>query len=481
MAKRSMFVAIFFVFMVSSVCLANAKSQEFVDYVSQYNKASKPVDLNSTNNAAQDYLNAKEVFIDFREQETELELGLKKFSGVHFAKREDQLQADDMLFWPENLSKEKLQLLRKLVSDNTRTLELVHSGANKLYYWVERKSKNDSMVGILIPHLQDLYDMVYLLFFRAKLQAMEGNIKGAAKDIVAAYRMADQLSGPKTLVEQKIANDFKSKTIQTVLMIIDNAEIDSHQRQLLFNSLQKCTEDETYEPDLLVMKYLSLDGLQRMYVLNEDDQLIWDERESRRQIAMFNLQTQALRIHSRASIGKHFDVELAKIDYIKSKELLSKGLEELQQWIFLEAYPLKILLNEEQSFLQKAQRSHPLLNILFCQAYNLKFVAHESLRAQIRGLNITSAVLKFQDDAGKLPDSLAQLKEVCLLSEIPIDPFSGSAMKYKKVEDGFTVYSYGRNFEDDNGKNQLSFPFGSNEPKGDLVIWPVEKEHNYPF
>lgn len=473
MVKRFIFIAFSFLVLIIGTDFVKAKSRDFVDYVSLYNQASKPEDYNLSNNAAQDYLNAKEVFKDFRKPEAQQGFGPQKLEGVRFAEKEDQLQLNDMLNWSESLSEEKLQLLRKWVSNNTQALEFVHSGSMKPYYWMERESKRVSVVGMLIPHLGDLRDMVYLLCCRAKLEAIYGNVKEATKDIVAAYRLGDQLTGPKTMIEQKFGTSFKSLAIKTALMIIDNVEVNEEEREFLLGSLLNCTDEETFEPDLLIMSFLSSDCLQRMYILNEDNLRVQDKKESRRQITQLNLQAQGLVFHSGTSIGTRYEFKFTKMDYSKAEELLPKGLKELEDVLTLEAYQLNKIVKDEQGVLQRIQKLHPLLNTLTFQAINVKFSDHERLRARIRGLKIIMGVLKFQDNTGKLPANLTQLQEAGLLQEIPIDPFSGKGMKYKKLENGFTVYSYGLDFSDDNGQNQLS-NFMPNGPNGDLVIWPVE-------
>lgn len=471
MVKRFIFIAFSFLALIIGTDFVKAKSLDFVDYVSLYNQASKPDDYKLSNNAAQDYLNAKEVYEDHRKPQKAAKY--EDYFDLKEVNVEEELLWPDMRDWPGGLSTKKLLMLRQWISKNTQSLEFVHSGTKKPYYWVERKSKNGSMVGILIPDLVDLHDMVYLLCCRAKLEALDGIIDKAANDIVAAFKLGDQLVGPKTMIEQKFGTSFKSLAVKTALMIIDNVEVNEEEREFLLHSLFNCTDEENFEPNLLMMKYMSLDCLQRMYILNADNLRVQDKKESRRQIAQLNLQALGLVLHSGTSIGTRYEFKFTKMDYSKAEELLPKGLKELEDVLTLEAYQLNKIVKDEQGVLQRIQKSHPLLNTLAFQAVNLKLSSHERLRARIRGLKIIMGVLEFQDNTGKLPANLTQLQEAGLLQEIPIDPFSGKGMKYKKLEDDFTVYSYGLDFSDDNGQNQLP---NFNRPNGDdLVIWPVEK------
>lgn len=116
-----------------------------------------------------------------------------------------------------------------------------------------------------------------------------------------------------------------------------------------------------------------------------------------------------------------------------------------------------------------------MLNILAIKVINLKFSAHERLRAQARALDMIMSVLTFKENKGRLPLNLSELQEAGLLEKVPIDPFSGKPIKYKKLDDNFTVYSYGLDFDDDVGKRRAFGDFLFSEQNGDLVAWPAKK------
>ena len=75
--------------------------------------------------------------------------------------------------------------------------------------------------------------------------------------------------------------------------------------------------------------------------------------------------------------------------------------------------------------------------------------------ATILGLTRTSlaavAIERYRlKRGGALPDSLEALVPE-FLSGVPIDPLSGEPVRYRRIGDGYTVYSVGRNGKDDGG------------------------------
>jgi hypothetical protein len=58
----------------------------------------------------------------------------------------------------------------------------------------------------------------------------------------------------------------------------------------------------------------------------------------------------------------------------------------------------------------------------------------------------------FKARTGRYPDSLAELVPD-LLPAVPIDPFTGDPLVYRREGEGFVVYSLGSNQKDDGGRS----------------------------
>ena len=98
-------------------------------------------------------------------------------------------------------------------------------------------------------------------------------------------------------------------------------------------------------------------------------------------------------------------------------------------------------------------------------------------RAEIEGLMTVMAVLKYHHETQRYPEKLSELVEVGLLKKLPMDPYSDKPLVYRKIDDGFTLYSVGYNFTDDGGmairnKKGRAKMWGAVE--GDAVFWPID-------
>ena len=83
------------------------------------------------------------------------------------------------------------------------------------------------------------------------------------------------------------------------------------------------------------------------------------------------------------------------------------------------------------------------------------------------------AVERYRLAHGDLPESLAQLVPTCI-DEVPIDPYGGEPLLYRRLDPGFVVYSIGINGKDDGGEERASPKRGRSEERSSNVTFIVE-------
>ena len=70
--------------------------------------------------------------------------------------------------------------------------------------------------------------------------------------------------------------------------------------------------------------------------------------------------------------------------------------------------------------------------------------------AEFRAAKVTLAIERLRLANNKLPESLKEMVPD-YLDSVPLDPYDGKEIKYKKLAKGFVVYSIGKDLNDDGG------------------------------
>jgi|GEM_PF-251098 len=120
----------------------------------------------------------------------------------------------------------------------------------------------------------------------------------------------------------------------------------------------------------------------------------------------------------------------------------------------------------QRSFLLRIQA--PAMERLVALAWRMK--------AGRRALLTTVAIMRYGQDKGTYPSTLAALTGDGYMSELPVDPYSDGAFGYRRTPDGFLLYSWGENRTDEGGRQGTGY---NGQPRlymenGDWVFWPME-------
>jgi len=116
-------------------------------------------------------------------------------------------------------------------------------------------------------------------------------------------------------------------------------------------------------------------------------------------------------------------------------------------------------------------KDNPLIEILGSAIANV-IELESRIRADEQALITTIAILRYNANSDGYPGALSQLVSAGYIKELPIDPFSNNPFVYKRTIQGFTLYSFGEDYDDDGG---LHSKWGTGDEGGDQVFWPLEQ------
>ncbi|MHC4586931.1 MAG: redoxin domain-containing protein [Planctomycetota bacterium] len=315
---------------------------------------------------------------------------------------------------PDELTAQEHTLLRKWVQDNSRAIEQLQLGGDKPYCWFTQTGPTLD----INPHLREIIELAFVLQARAMLHAENRNINSVINDIDKLYKFgAHVASGPNLTEEKMVGIAVKGLAIRDAFNILD--------RKLVSTALMKSLEDKFKQ---LATNY------------NEAFDIRGDKINMREKIE--------------ADPSNSFYIK-----YLKSALEYSDTIAAMTPW----------KINTDKANLTSTK--NPLIEIL-SPAITRSIEIEYSSRAEIQALITTIAILRYNSDKNGYPATLSGLISAGYLKELPKDPYSNKPLVYKRTQEGFTLYSFGADFDDDGG---LHSKRGLGEEGGDQVFWPVEK------
>jgi hypothetical protein len=429
------------VIIVRGILFFTAEPKITVDYLSQYNKLTKPNNYDSNENAADYYQKAYDTFV----------------------KIPKEIQEDlPYINWPTDFNSTDQNVLRYWLNSNRQAFDYFRMASSKPYYWVKRNSRDDSgLAGIYTMPELDMRNLTDSVLWNAKLNASEGQFGEAFEDTLMCRRAAQHLCrAPSFLIEQTIGLRIKQKLNADVFEILSKLKVDNTDLQVFQSALEKEIAADKYKPDFEAEKLFCYDELQRNFVYNTG--------------GTGRLALKKLKYFLDGDKENQWKVLLTcftgptRNEIAKNIEAIFTSLEPTQTMT-----PWQIHRKAPNYFdrIDASIRDDFFLR-MYVQNPSDIFRLYNHTKAQEQGVITIIAILRFRNDNHKLPDSFDELVSSGYLQSLPLDPYSNGALVYRPKGDSFALYSVGENFEDDGGKDPDKAVLN---PSGDIVFWPVKR------
>ncbi|MCE5341957.1 MAG: hypothetical protein LLF92_12665 [Planctomycetaceae bacterium] len=377
------------------------------------------------------------------------------------------------------LTDEEFAAANKWVDDNNETIRLFVDASKRPYCWNEQESnlKDSSFFALLLPNLSDIRNAAKLSASKAKLDAYQGNLDGACQNIFSIWNSAGHLLGPRTIVEQLVGVAIEITSFRTTRDLLTEYKFTPQQLKLLQNNLEQLMAKK-YSINYQTERFFKDDFIQRCFTDNGKGNGHAIPSDMLQSLYEINYDTTKTSEHKYLQHFKFVAISAISADRKDFSELIDSFYDTAQQYALTTPWQLRqenksldSLLNSWSRF-KKIRYMNAMTILPAFDKVNLLF--H---RYNIDGQSLVStlAVLRYQQDNKKLPESLQQLKDAGYIAEIPIDPFSGKEIIYKLTKDGFTIYSFGLDMDDDGGKmgvREKGKPYMWSD-NGDAVFWPV--------
>jgi hypothetical protein len=308
---------------------------------------------------------------------------------------------------------------------------------------------SEDIISTKLPHLQQSRELLQLLELDAQQRGQNKDPAGMLLTCRAMINVGRAIGDEPSTISQLVHLAASHIAVSALARGLALGEPPPEALRLT----QELLEEESKHPAFLIMlrgeriwSHCLLSGL------SSDPEkwkkhLVWNEsgiaeliREAR------PLHPRVLRLYSQA-------IEIAKLPAHLWKDRLDE-LEKAEKDTF---QPIRPFVSIPQVFARSCKR----------------------FLATLRAAAVALAVERFRQAHGHWPTSLAELKPA-LVREIPLDPFDGKPLRFRRVKGGVVVYSIGEDEKDDGGSVERD-PI-SGEPGTDLGVrlWDVSKRRLPP-
>lgn len=398
-----------------------------IDYVAIYNELTKPADFSPENNAADHYLRAGELYIEQPEELVTSNL-MQNWSEVKAQNYGD-------------IDPNELQLLESWLTSNKPAIDQIQLALQKPYCWFERKTDRGTVLGITFPE-SHVMRIVYQVFtYSAKLNSLKGDFKSAAENLIDCYRIGQhQCRDNLSVIEQFAGIRIKNHTISTALDVLANSEPSDEQLKYFQTSLQDIVSDEDYTPGLSTEKIFLYDVVQHVYLdwirgINKPSFRVLLGYVSLCDDHINNMWVNAFVGPSRQKILKQIESLFETYDQIKDKTPWQIHHQHTNQ--------VKTIKNiVDNDFFMR----------FWGPTYFSLFSNFQNADSQTEALITVLGILRFKADNNRFPETLQELLSKGYIDYLPKDPYSEGDLMYRVLDDDFVLYSFGKDFEDNNGE-----------------------------
>jgi len=342
------------------------------------------------------------------------------------------------------------QLVEKFLSDNEKTLELLHEATSIEHcrHPIDLTKGSVELMerpGSPAPWVEDLRAGMRLLRLETLSHCENQDPDKALKSICANFALARFIDAP-LLVHRLFHNSVQSRTYTGIERILNRIQLTDEQLQRLSAWIKESRIDDGYIKALVGERCIALSVFQGPV------------GQATEQMGAGGGKVPILMLGFWKMLGLHYRDALGYIglmqEYIDAMELPSD--ERL------------LVFDSIQEDVNSGKRGGLLIRLLW-PALARMLVLDTRCTAEALAAQTALAVQRYRLAEGHLPESLEDLVPA-YMEAVPKDPFDGRRLRYFSRESGFVVYSVGDDLTDNGGTERDS---EKRDRRGKPLPWDI--------
>ncbi len=468
-------------FILYSIWFITGEANIRIDYLSRLNNISKP-DIKAEDNAWTYYKKAIDLYVPDPNE--------YKFYVWDQNIPKTIKWIDITLNGFNQLDKNKQQYIKDYLNKNQPAFDQYIKASQKLYFYkkystemdgIEKKESKDEfencLFSVLLPNLSDIRSLTRALKLNIQLVGCD-NFNQSIEEIIAILNTGKHHQYKKLIIEQLVGISILKEGLNELQTKIQNCQISSDELTKIQEELSNLYQQDFPGIFLEGERMSMMDIIQRIFT----DSGIGGGHMVPERVADMHI-TFAFYGHNGVQYKllkpKAFALSMihARRDAtVKMYNKLYDNVEMRAKFTPYEKHINNIPDEAELLFEEDIECLKYYLISKFFPALNRVIDRNYKAMCEYQSTITAVAIKCFELDKGKLPDSLDELLKTGYIDNIPNDPFGPGDISYIKTDIGFTLYSFGPDFDDDKGK---IFDEGGrkNRPRdieddGDLILYP---------
>ena len=368
--------------------------------------------------------------------------------------------------WPADLNDVEIQIFLKWISDNKKALDFLIEGNKRPHYWpVYSATGTDLSHGIIdvlfMKHSSEYRTLAWALNWRSRYKAYKGDVESALDDCVYLVKFGRHQQGKGLLIEQLMGIAIEARAHGSISMIIEKVDVPAD----ALKNIQEQLQEEFARPQNVI----NLEG-EKAFLYDYIQRSFTDDGKGGGRMLARGV---ALAVGDWKSGLWRF----VTLSYPDRKEVTAKVDQyyQLVEQVFDET-PWRARLEDESEKYMEITGDSFLLRIT-APAHGRLVQFEWRVKTMRLGLLTVLALQRYEKDNGAYPENLRALVESGYLEKLPMDPYSDGPLVYKKTDESFILYSFGKNLCDDGGQvvHHDDGRIKQWASEGDWVFWPVLK------
>jgi hypothetical protein len=324
-------------------------------------------------------------------------------------------------------------------------------------------------IATLLPHLQQCRNLLTLLTYESMRRNQRGDSKGALSVCRAALNVARSIGEEPFYVSHLVRIACSVLVCQAIERTLGQGEPSPED----LSALQKLLETEDAFPALLIATRGERAALHKVFEGIERGELTATELE---RLSSGGRHSQLDRLKDTLLSLWRMDT---REDHALFLSFMTRFVKAAQLPMHEQAAVERALDQEfRERLAPSALPGTAMITRGLLPAVSKMGEAFRRERATLRCMTVALAAERYRQDKKAWPDNIDQLCPQ-FLAAVPLDPFDGKPLRYRRVQDGVVIYSVGQDVTDNGGNLDRDRPTSPGVDFG-FRLWDVNKRRQPP-